>query len=192
MSSSLSIPSQPGGDGITPAVAEQMKGTLRAWLASAQTWPRQESSIPDIFTLMAPLFFPEQIILAYLCMFNLLVFMSISDVSLLLVQASSMLLIPPLLTSGTLFYKSSPLLLRSSSLLLLFFFNAVFCFFFYYKSNTISLEMYGNLTHYHKVYMHKIMLSTFLSAFPGPSVDMGTLGWGRPEVEIIEGCPGRG
>lgn len=29
------------------------------------------------------------------------------------------------------------------------FFNAVFCFFFHYKSNTISLEVYGNKTHYH-------------------------------------------
>lgn len=71
---------------------------------------------------------------------------------------------------------------------LLLFFNAVFCFFFHYKSNTISLEVYANQTHYH-IYKYFQSVS---SCFPQGPMQIGVISKAGPEVEIFERVSGDG
>lgn len=61
------------------------------------------------------------------------------------------------------------------------FFKCRVLFFVYYKSNTISLEVYGNKTHYHMY----IKLSSVSFCFPRAFCRYGVRG--GPEIEIIEG-----
>ena len=165
--SPLSIPSEPEGASFTPFLLSQSR-----WKWCSEICPGwwtckpchvKWNSIPGSFHSdgkRTPVFFPVQIILASLRVFDhLIIPLCLFQMCLFFWWKRPVLLWLPV-SSGTLFHKLFPPLLQFSSLLLLFF-NVAFCFFFHCKRNTISLEIYGNKTHC-LIYKY----SQSLSAFP--------------------------
>lgn len=168
-----------------------MKGMLRnlPWLVSTSTWLCQaklNSRILQFWWQKEDLLFSRINHTGLFMHFNLVIPLGLFHMcSFFWSNLSSMLLISSPGSTGTLSHKSSPLFTPAY---LLLFFNAVFCFFFHYKSNTISLEVYGNQTHYH-IYKYFQSVS---SCFPQGPMQIGVISKAGPEVEIFERVSGDG
>lgn len=155
--SSLSIPSEPGGASFTPVLLLQSRqkgcsGVCPGWCGHTPSLLKK-AQLPDPSSLMArgkPSFFQNKscwFIYAALT-FSLFLYICFRCVS-PFGQSFFYAFDPnPCVLCNFVSYiipSFTPILF----VVVIFFLNAVFCFFFYYKSNSITLEVHGNKTHYH-------------------------------------------